>query len=189
MWSFHTGSRFTSDNRNSRDRGRDTRSPTPYSNQKDRFNKRSSSPHQDRTRPRDQNQRSARDKLRSSSPNGKYGPASDRSGRDRVPTDKKTRFAPSRERSTSRERGHSPEQSRGHGRDAGKDAYGRDTTRDRQRRHSVQTAEHSDQESMRDQLSVDPNSATSSQENDDGVGDTHIVEFVGEPVIVVTETW
>ena len=36
---------------------------------------------------------------------------------------------------------------------------------------------------MRDQSSTDPDLATSSQENDDGVGDAHIVEFVGEPVI------
>ena len=37
---------------------------------------------------------------------------------------------------------------------------------------------------MRNQSSEDPNSASSSQENDDGVGDAHVVEFVGEPEIV-----
>ena len=37
---------------------------------------------------------------------------------------------------------------------------------------------------MRDQSSADPDLATSLEENDDGVGDAHIVEFVGEQAIV-----
>ena len=37
---------------------------------------------------------------------------------------------------------------------------------------------------MCDQSSVDPDLATGSQDNDDGVGDAQIAVFVGEPVIL-----